>query len=160
MALPVPRIHFYEIDDQSWFPSFLREKVQAALTLLWTKRFPPFQSCSPASLVVRTLQSLLGSSIKDYTFIDFCSGAGGPTPEFERQINKALELESIEKYHAKQKSLATTGRRRRDVNPLGNGLPTSASDDDDDDPSTSSRTSPAGNSPAPNLRTSTTSRNP
>ncbi|KAL8757707.1 MAG: hypothetical protein Q9199_002038, partial [Rusavskia elegans] len=103
MAFQIPRIHFYEIDDQAWFPSFLREKVQACLTLVWIKRFPPFQSSSPATLIVKTLQSLLGPSIKDYTFIDFCSGAGGPTAEFEREINKALELESIEKYHEQTK---------------------------------------------------------
>ncbi|KAL8766995.1 MAG: hypothetical protein Q9194_006113, partial [Teloschistes cf. exilis] len=41
---------------------------------------------------MKNLQSILGPSIKDYTFIDFCSGAGGPTPEFEREINQALRL--------------------------------------------------------------------
>ncbi|KAL8887095.1 MAG: hypothetical protein Q9192_006376, partial [Flavoplaca navasiana] len=132
MVLQIPRIHFYEIDDQAWqdpqshsntkipltpprFPSFLREKVQACLTLVWIKHFPPFQSSSPATLIVKTLQSLLGPSIKDYTFIDFCSGAGGPTAEFEREINRALELESIQKYHERNKN-QTSPTRRKDAN--------------------------------------------
>ncbi|KAL8920814.1 MAG: hypothetical protein Q9172_004320 [Xanthocarpia lactea] len=132
MALQLPRIHFFEINDELWFPSFLREKVQACLTLLWIKSFPPFQSSSPATLVANTLQTLLGPSIKDYTFIDFCSGAGGPTPQFEREINKALELESIHKYHEQNKRHTSIARRRRDVNSPtenGNGALTPSSTD-------------------------------
>ncbi|KAL9591707.1 MAG: hypothetical protein Q9179_007448, partial [Wetmoreana sp. 5 TL-2023] len=100
--------------DPSRFPSFLREKVQATLTLLWIKRFPPFQATSPANVAIRALQSILGPTMKDYTFIDFCSGAGGPTPEFERQINRALKAESIYKHHAQNQS--QNPRRRKDVN--------------------------------------------
>ncbi|KAL8753482.1 MAG: hypothetical protein Q9184_005409 [Pyrenodesmia sp. 2 TL-2023] len=132
MAVPLPRIHFYEIDDQSWFPSILREKVQACLTLLWTQRFPPFQTRSPASLIAHTLRTLLGPTIKDYIFIDFASGAGGPTPQFEREVNKTLALESIEKYHQKQNSRSTTTRRRKDVNTPANGQ-TSHDEADDND---------------------------
>ncbi|KAL8940288.1 MAG: hypothetical protein Q9216_002900, partial [Gyalolechia sp. 2 TL-2023] len=147
MTLPIPRIHFYEIDDQSWFPSFLREKVQACLSMLWITRFPPFQSLPPASHVVRALQSILGPSIKDYTFIDFCSGAGGPTPQFERQVNEALELESIEKYHERQEEHRPTEnkRKRKEVNTSssndGNGhlttttTDTISNDNDASDPS-------------------------
>ncbi|KAL8727875.1 MAG: hypothetical protein Q9166_005752 [cf. Caloplaca sp. 2 TL-2023] len=133
MALEIPRVHFYEITDQSWFPSFLREKVQASLTLVWIKRFPPFQSTSPASMIVKTLQSLLGPSIRNYTFVDFCSGAGGPTPYFEREVNRALQLESIHKYHAQDED-PTTRARRKDANAPNdesNGTLTTSSDDDD-----------------------------
>ncbi|KAL8800624.1 MAG: hypothetical protein Q9182_005037 [Xanthomendoza sp. 2 TL-2023] len=119
MASRFPRIHFYEIDDQSWFPSFLREKVQACLTLLWIKRFPPFQSSSPATLIANALRSLLGPTIKDYTFIDFCSGAGGPTPYFEREINRTLELQSIQQYHD-QNADSTTRARRKDATTIDN----------------------------------------
>ncbi len=150
MVFQIPRIHFYEIDDQSWqdpqshsntnipltpprFPSFLREKVQACLTLVWIKHFPPFQSSSPAALIVKTLQSLLGPSIKDYTFIDFCSGAGGPTAEFEREINRALELESIEKYHERNKNQTPSTRRKDANNPNGTLTTTSTSENNDDD---------------------------
>ncbi|KAL8631303.1 hypothetical protein Q9189_002986 [Teloschistes chrysophthalmus] len=130
MAPLLPRIHFYEIDDQSWFPSFLREKVQAALTLLWTDYLPPFQWISPASLVMKNLQSILGPSIKDYTFIDFCSGAGGPTPEFEREVNQALRLGLVDE------------DRTSNTNAI------------------SSPTSPPGPSPAPDPPISTTSHAP
>ena len=34
---------------------------------------------------------MLGPSITNYTFVDFCSGAGGPTPYLEREINKAFK---------------------------------------------------------------------
>ncbi|KAL9014441.1 MAG: hypothetical protein Q9173_000923 [Seirophora scorigena] len=144
MSPLIPRIHFYEIADQSWFPAFLREKVQAALTLLWTTRFPPFQSLPPASLVARILQSVLGRSIHEYTFVDFCSGAGGPTPKLEREVNKALALESIDKYHAKQPKHSI---RKDATASVANGNPTRSNDDNnnnnknnnnDADPSSSS----------------------
>ncbi|KAI4160779.1 MAG: hypothetical protein LQ342_005492 [Letrouitia transgressa] len=90
IPLPLPRIHFYEIDDQAWLPPFIRTKVQACLTLFWTTRFWPFQSISPASLVAGTLQDVLGPSINDYTFVDFCSGAAGPTATIEREVNSSL----------------------------------------------------------------------
>ncbi|KAI4145213.1 MAG: hypothetical protein LQ341_002448, partial [Variospora aurantia] len=130
MSLPIPRIHFYEINDQSWFPPFLREKVQAALTLLWTTRFPLVQSLAPASIVARILQSVLGPAIREYTFIDFCSGAGGPTPKLEREVNKALALESIDKYHAKKQQISN--RRKDATAPAnGNGKPTDHDHDND-----------------------------
>ncbi|KAI4193076.1 MAG: hypothetical protein LQ348_002976 [Seirophora lacunosa] len=138
MSPLIPRIHFYEIADQSWFPAFLREKVQAALTLLWTTRFPPFQSLPPASLVARILQSVLGRSIDEYVFVDFCSGAGGPTPKLEREVNKALALESIDKYHAKQQQKHSV--RKDATASAANGNPTRRDDDNnnDADPSSSS----------------------
>ncbi|KAL8954710.1 MAG: hypothetical protein Q9193_007125, partial [Seirophora villosa] len=144
MSPLIPRIHFYEIADQSCdddrFPAFLREKVQAALTLLWTTRFPPFQSLSPASLVARILQSVLGRSIDEYVFVDFCSGAGGPTPKLEREVNRALALDSIDKYHAKQQQNHSI--RKNATAPAANGKPTRSEDNnsnnDDTDPSSSS----------------------
>ncbi|KAL8659776.1 MAG: hypothetical protein Q9202_006951 [Teloschistes flavicans] len=147
MAPLLSRIHFYEIDDQSWFPSFLREKVQAALTLLWIDYLPPFQWISPASLIIKNLQSILGPSIKDYTFIDFCSGAGGPTPEFEREINQALRLglidEAEDRNHdttaaatATAKTTTTISRSRKDARATtSNGTPISSHQDAENDPS-------------------------
>ncbi|KAG6999367.1 hypothetical protein G7Y79_00035g070390 [Physcia stellaris] len=90
MRLPIDRRHWFEIDDQSWFPSFLRERVQAALTILWTLKVPIIQGSSCASLLATRLRSLLGSSLQSYTFVDFCSGGGGPTPFVERNINYRL----------------------------------------------------------------------
>ena len=42
------------------------------------------------------LQKLLGSELPSYTFVDFCAGAGGPTPSIERSVNKALLQQSSE----------------------------------------------------------------
>ena len=90
LPLPIPRLHLSEIDDQSWFPAPLRASVQACLTLLWKVRFPLIQSVSPSALVAKTLHDVLGSRLEKYTFVDFCSGAGGPTPYIEKEVNKAF----------------------------------------------------------------------
>ena len=68
-------------------------RVQTCLTLLWTLKLPYIQSAAPAALVGTTLRSLLGSSIGNYTFVDFCAGAGGPTPTIEQELNRLLAEE-------------------------------------------------------------------
>ena len=83
----VPRRHFFEIDDQTWFPSFLRQRVQTGLTVAWNLRVPLVQPAAPAQLVARLLVTHLGP-IGGYAFVDFCAGGGGPTPEIERAVNK------------------------------------------------------------------------
>ncbi|KAI1265387.1 hypothetical protein F5Y18DRAFT_50924 [Xylariaceae sp. FL1019] len=87
----VPRLHLFEIDDQPWFPALLRRYVQMGLLHLWTTKVPFIQQCTPASLVAEVLQSELGSDVSKHTFVDFCSGAGGPTPEIERVLNEKLK---------------------------------------------------------------------
>ncbi|KAK1759770.1 hypothetical protein QBC47DRAFT_373033 [Echria macrotheca] len=94
MAPLVPRMHLFEIDDQTWFPSFLRARVQAALTTVWTTRVPYLQPQSPAQLVARLISSQLGSSVRDYVFIDFCAGGGGPTPSIEKHLNQTISSSS------------------------------------------------------------------
>ncbi|KAK0617034.1 hypothetical protein B0T14DRAFT_255949 [Immersiella caudata] len=91
MAPLVPRLHLFEIDDQTWFPSFLRARVQAALTATWTTQVPILQSTSPARLAARLLSSNLGTTVRDYVFIDFCAGGGGPTPEIEKHLNQVIK---------------------------------------------------------------------
>jgi hypothetical protein len=93
MVLICPRIHFYEINDQSWFPQYLREKVQSCLTLAWTFRAPPLQKVSPAQLVAGTLYRTLNRHVTDYTYVDFCAGAGGPTPFIEKDLNAQLSTQ-------------------------------------------------------------------
>lgn len=84
------RYHLLEIDDQPWFPSSLRANVQAVLTLFWTFRIPVLQRLSPAELVASTIGRELGSRTSEYTYVDFCSGAGGPTPQIETFLNAQL----------------------------------------------------------------------
>ncbi|KAI0594178.1 hypothetical protein F4775DRAFT_458854 [Biscogniauxia sp. FL1348] len=94
MAPWLPRMHLFEIDDQPWFPAFLRAHVQAGLTHAWTICIPILQSCSPATLVANTLHRVLGKSVSTYTYIDFCAGAGGPTPFIEQALNLHLQSDS------------------------------------------------------------------
>ncbi|MCJ1313433.1 hypothetical protein MMC25_007111 [Agyrium rufum] len=105
MVILGSRIHFYEINDQSWFPSYFREKVQAGLTLLWTFRVPFIQSTSPAALVAQILQEVLGPKIYDYEYVDFCAGAGGPTPFIEREINRRLGSDESPSLSSAEKDL-------------------------------------------------------
>ncbi|UKZ76440.1 hypothetical protein TrVFT333_004144 [Trichoderma virens FT-333] len=93
MAPLIPRLHLLEIDDQPWFPSFLRNLVQDALTLAWNSN-TPLQPESPARIAASTLIRQLGSSLSSYTFIDFCAGGGGPTPEMQRAINSHLSAQN------------------------------------------------------------------
>ncbi|KAL2047246.1 hypothetical protein N7G274_001265 [Stereocaulon virgatum] len=97
LPLPIPPLRLFEIDDQSWFPAPCRASVQACLTHLWTFKAPLLQATSPASLVAKTLQGILRSRLKDYTFVDFCSGAGGPTPFIEQEVNKSYKQAQKEK---------------------------------------------------------------
>ncbi|KAK5101331.1 hypothetical protein LTS08_004938 [Lithohypha guttulata] len=86
----LPRLHLFEVNDQSWWPNLLREKVQDALTLAWINKFPVLQPTAPCDLVPRVLTSVLKSRISRYIYVDFASGAGGPTPYIERQLNAQL----------------------------------------------------------------------
>ncbi|KAL0934178.1 uncharacterized protein CTRU02_210977 [Colletotrichum truncatum] len=90
MAPLIPRFHLFEIDDQPWFPSFLRAHVQEALHATWVNQFPVLQTASPARIAAQILQHTLGSRLASYTFIDFCAGSGGPTPAIERAVNRHL----------------------------------------------------------------------
>ncbi|KAI1410497.1 hypothetical protein F5Y13DRAFT_167887 [Hypoxylon sp. FL1857] len=87
----IPRLHLWEIDDQPWFPSFLRAYVQTGLTHAWTVHIPILQPSSAATIVAATLRRVLGDRVSRHTYIDFCAGAGGPTPFIERALNKQLE---------------------------------------------------------------------
>ncbi|KAI0845809.1 hypothetical protein F5Y00DRAFT_160781 [Daldinia vernicosa] len=87
--LPSPCIATRQGEQQS-FPSFLRAYVQDGLTHAWTVHIPFLQRSSPATIVAETLRRELGSSVSRYTYIDFCAGAGGPTPFIERALNSQL----------------------------------------------------------------------
>ncbi|KAH8729435.1 hypothetical protein BGZ61DRAFT_529638 [Ilyonectria robusta] len=89
MAPWIPRMHLFEIDDQPWFPDFFRTRVQDALTLAW-KSQTPLQALSPAHIAANLLIRHLDDALSEYTMIDFCAGAGGPTPSIERVVNGHL----------------------------------------------------------------------
>jgi len=72
------------------FPQYLRQKVQSCLTLCWTFRVPVLQKASPAQLTASTLYRTLSDHVTTYTYVDFCAGAGGPTPFIEKDLNAQL----------------------------------------------------------------------
>lgn len=78
------------------FPQYLREKVQSCLTLCWTFRVPIIQKASPAQLVASTLYRNLSDNVTNYTYVDFCAGAGGPTPFIEKDLNAQLSSHTFE----------------------------------------------------------------
>lgn len=71
----------------------MREKIQYALTLAWINKFPILQSAAPCDVVASVLTSVLGPKIGEYVYVDFASGAGGPTPFIEKQVNAQLQRE-------------------------------------------------------------------
>ncbi|KAI5922455.1 hypothetical protein F4810DRAFT_711569 [Camillea tinctor] len=127
MAAWLPRMHLFEIDDQPWFPPFLREQVQAGLTHAWTICIPVLQSCSPATLVANTLRRVLGQSVSKYTYIDFCAGAGGPTPFIEQALNQQL----LSAHHAKSNEGASSSSVSSTGKPSSSGVATSSGPDSD-----------------------------
>lgn len=60
------------------------------MTLLWNFKVPILQRTSPAQLVASTICRVLGNDTSAYTYVDFCSGAGGPTPFIEHHVNNEL----------------------------------------------------------------------
>ncbi|KAI9827467.1 MAG: hypothetical protein M1832_004817 [Thelocarpon impressellum] len=91
MAPVLPRFHLLELHDQAWFPNYFREKIQACLTLVWNLHVAPLQTSAPAELVAaKLLATVPASRAAEYTFVDFCAGAGGPTPRIERAVNARL----------------------------------------------------------------------
>jgi hypothetical protein len=41
---------------------------------------------------VSTLYRTLSNNVIDYTYVDFCAGAGGPTPFIEKELNAQLSF--------------------------------------------------------------------
>lgn len=50
----------------------------------------PTMTDTPAQKAASTLINELGTSISSYTFVEFCAGAGGPTPFVEPLVNQHL----------------------------------------------------------------------
>jgi hypothetical protein len=99
------RIQFHEIGDQKWYvqhlkwgqlssaemgyrlPRYLHAKFQDFLTLYWTFHLKGLQPTSPAAEVASILSRTLSSAVRDYTYVDFCAGAGGPSAFIEKAWN-------------------------------------------------------------------------
>lgn len=71
--------------------------VQSCLALAWRFRVPVLQKEAPAKHAAKLLINQLGSSVTDYTYVDFCAGAGGPTPWIERDLNRRLAAQRLDR---------------------------------------------------------------
>lgn len=85
-----PRLHPAEIEDQSWCPEFLRTHTHRALARTWKtstskKKSPALQA---SKILIQELEGL--SNTTEYSFVDSCARAGGPTPIVEPALNKQL----------------------------------------------------------------------
>lgn len=63
------------------------------MTLAWINKFPILQKAAPCDIVARVLPSVLKSRVSDYVYVDFASGAGGPTPYIEKTLNDQFTKE-------------------------------------------------------------------
>lgn len=85
-----PRLHLFEIEDQPWCPSWLREHSHRSLARMWrtsnTSRGPP--SAQACDILVRALGGIQNAS--GFCFVDSCAGAGGPTPLLESIMNRKM----------------------------------------------------------------------
>ncbi|KAG9978963.1 hypothetical protein KCU98_g9080, partial [Aureobasidium melanogenum] len=85
------RWHLFEWCDLAITPSFIKHCCQDMLTAQWTRKLPIIQTTAPAELAARLIHTFLDDfpdvESEQYFVIDFCSGAGGPTPLIEKSIN-------------------------------------------------------------------------
>ena len=90
-----PRFHLAEIEDQSWCPEFLRTHTHRALARAWKTSTSKNGSAAfqASKILVQELGGL--SKTAEFTFIDSCAGAGGPTPIIEPALNKQLSAAGL-----------------------------------------------------------------
>jgi len=85
------RWHLFEWCDLTITPSFIKHCCQDMLTAQWTRKLPLIQETAPAELAARLIHAFLDDfpdiDSEQYFVIDFCSGAGGPTPLIEKSVN-------------------------------------------------------------------------
>ena len=82
--MPIPRLHLFELEDQSWFPTTIRDLATDYIHFLETT----LRLHQP---VVALLGEALRTTQSEHV-IDLCSGGGGPIPALQR----ALAAEGLE----------------------------------------------------------------
>ncbi len=73
------RIHFIELHDQPWFPSFLRDYVTDALQF-------GFNLIEVYAPIAPLLQRIVDST-ETQSIVDLCSGGGGPWLDLSRRLD-------------------------------------------------------------------------
>lgn len=76
--MPLPRLHLFELEDQPWFPSILRDLATDYLHFIETK-----------SALHRPVVPILGALLRETRqerVVDLCSGGGGPIPSLLEEL--------------------------------------------------------------------------
>lgn len=84
-----PRFHLFEFIDQPWCPRWFRGYAQTFLLGLWDLHIPGLTFHTPATSVSEIIIQNFPDAC-NFTFVDLCAGAGGPTPIIERLLNTTL----------------------------------------------------------------------
>ncbi|PLB47431.1 hypothetical protein P170DRAFT_240868 [Aspergillus steynii IBT 23096] len=87
-----PRFHLFEIGDQPWCPAWLIAYIQSYLTRVWNLHIPPFSKTSPAGVAADIIIENLPDP-SSFTFVDLCSGAGGPSSTIESILHAQSKVQ-------------------------------------------------------------------
>src|ERR1051325_4399215 len=77
-AMPIPRLHLFELEDQPWFPAIIRDLATDYLHFVETRL--------ALHRPVATLLSEALRTTKEEHIIDLCSGGGGPIPSLQQSL--------------------------------------------------------------------------
>ena len=78
MAMPIPRLHLFELEDQAWFPGVIRDLATDYLQGI--------------AIILRVHQRVLGPlgealrATQSERIVDLCSGGGGPVQALQRAL--------------------------------------------------------------------------
>jgi hypothetical protein len=78
--VPIPRIHLFELEDQSWFPNIIRDLATDYLQFMET-----------TMKLHRPVVPLLADALRDAgsaIVVDLCAGGGGPVVPLQKEIAK------------------------------------------------------------------------
>lgn len=76
--MAIPRLHLFELEDQAWFPSVIRDLSTDYLHFVQTR----LDLHRPAGRLLAKAMRATGSN----HVIDLCSGGGGPVPALARML--------------------------------------------------------------------------
>ena len=79
--MPIPRLHLFELEDQSWFPNIVRDLATDYLEFMETK-LTLHEAVVP--LLARALRES-GTT----TVVDLCAGGGGPVVALSQELETA-----------------------------------------------------------------------
>jgi hypothetical protein len=91
--MALPRLHLFELEDQSWFPHVLRRGMTDYLAEVTARANPYGAATAPLAALI--------ASVHATQIRDFCSGGAGPWPQLLSQLDSAsggVQLELTDAY--------------------------------------------------------------